>query len=236
MVQLPENRRITRAQILEIFEITKSTLSGWMYNGRVRLQKPDPKDDKFDIEDVANYLLARSSKGRGQVHLSKIAMNVKNKFTTSPKKAAPKKKVTRKKASPRKPKSLEEGIEFAVKRAQRFEKQLAEKVEEAHENEDISLIANSLQNWSKTLEILRKVEVDCLKVLEEKGQLMRVDEVREIYAKGIIPVKTRMTALPVQLANQLADQDEKTIIQILSEAIEKTLTDISRVWDGEEDE
>lgn len=226
MASLPRERRITKPQLLQIFEVSKSTLCGWLYNGANRLQKADEKDSKWDIEHVADYLLARSSKGRGQIHLREIAMNVKSKWGT-------KKETPKKKSAPRKKKVLEEGIEFAVKRAQRFEREMAEKVDDA--GDDVSLLANGLNNWAKTLELLRKAEVDSLKVLEEKGQLMRVDEVREIYSKGIIPVKTRMMALPVQLANLLADQDEKTIIKILSEAIEKTLVDISKVWDDEDE-
>ena len=221
----PHNRRATKAKIIEIFQTTKSAVDSWLYGRNLtKLEKPRKSDNTFDVLVVANYILSRSPKGRNQTNIRSRATIVKKHYAGES--VGP--TSTAKKIEPKTQAINDVGIEFAVERARRFEAELAREVDDAMG--DPAMLANTLANWNKTLEILRKTEESCLKILEEKGDLIRMSDVRDLYSKGILPVKTRLMALPVQLAPQLVDQDLSTQIEILTTAFTKVLADCADIW------
>lgn len=60
-----------------------------------------------------------------------------------------------------------------------------------------------LRAWNDSLEILRKLEADSLKVLEEKGDLMRVDAVRLWFCRKIETAKAFLLNLPAKVSPNL---------------------------------
>jgi hypothetical protein len=225
-MDLPEDRLVEKKKVVELFATTQSSLNAWLYKGSATAGKLEIEPDgKIDLLKAANYIMRRSRKGRGQKQLMGIAQQIKNHY---------KKPDDSKKLNTKKSEHLgEKGIEHALARIQDTEVQLAQIVQD--NKDDPNALANDLRNWNNILEILRRTEVDALKVMEEKRQLIRLDEAKALYDKGILPVKTRLMALPVQLASQLEDQDAPTIQKMLERAIAKTLTDISEVWEKEDD-
>ena len=228
-MDLPRDRRVTKKQVMEIFQISNSTIASWLYkkDGK-HIEKPRASDNTFDIITIADYILGRSSRGRGKTQLRSQATIIKKHYISEGLLEAP----TKKKSPTKKIKvETEVGIEHAVARARRFEAEFAREVDDAMG--DPASLANNLNNWNKTLEILRKTEESCLKILEEKRDLVRMSEVRDLYSKGILPVKTRLMALPVQLAPQLVDQELPTITEILTKAFTKVLADCADIWGDE---
>ena len=226
-MNLPENPLVEKHKVLEVFQITDSNLKSMLYaaRGKAGKMKP-PVNGKFHLNEVASYILSRQN---GKAQTKAYARKVKEFYALSH-------PVKSESVHPTKVKAEidvdlqtgEEGIEHALKRVQKTEAQLAVKVQESIH--DPALMGDNLRNWNQSLEILRKTEVDCLKVLEEKRTLIRLDEAISVYDKGILPVKTRLMALPVQLSTMLEGQDAATIQSIMEKQITKALEDISNVW------
>jgi hypothetical protein len=226
MKELPTDPLVDKKKLKEIFEISNSTMTAWLYKGSATAGKlAIEPDGRVDLRKAAGYIMKRSRKGRGQKHLMSIAQQIKA-FYKDP-------NAPTKESRPKSKQTSDEGIEFALKRIQETEVQLAALVQE--NMDDPHAMTDALRNWNNALEILRRTEVDALKVMEEKRQLIRLDEAKSLYDKGILPVKTRLMALPVQLSSQLEGQESHVIQKMLEKAITKTLTDISNVWEAEDE-
>lgn len=220
--QLPEDPLVNDTEAMKIFDITKGNFNTMKYAGNKTAGKFTPKiKGMVNLVELADYLLKRNGKGNGKAHVRPTARAIKDFYTKTDKVTIDQKEITE-----------EVGIEHALNRIRQLEVILAKKVREAID--DPASTADALRSWNQTLEILRKTEVDSLKVLEEQKQLVRMDEVKELYNKGIVPVKTRLMALPSQLSRSLENQDSTTIQKILTNSIAKALDDISKIWDDEE--
>ena len=225
-MDIPKNPWVTKEKVLEIFGVSESNLKQMMYVGNQLVGKlKKPTNGKFNLMEVADYILKRSPRG-GKKPLRQAALKVKGFYSEN----------TRDESVdiPLSIPNSEEGLEFALKRLQAVEVKLADKVHNSVG--DPALFNEHLRNWNQILDSLRKIEVDALKVMEEKGDLIRVDDAKAFYDKGILPVKTRLMALPVQLSNILEGQDAATIQSVMKSHITKILSDISKAWEEEDED
>jgi len=128
----------------------------------------------------------------------------------------------------------EKGIEAALERIRVTEVYLSKQASAVVGSPDLFRVA--MKNWQDCLELLRKTEADALKVLEQQRILVRLDEALELYNKGIAPTQTRLRALPAAVADDLEDQDRKTIQEILEKEIDRAMDGIANIIEEEEDE
>lgn len=127
-----------------------------------------------------------------------------------------------------------QGIEAALERIRVTEKHMAGKVQESVG--DPATFKIVMKNWQDVVDLLRKTESEALVILEKQKITVRLDEAIAIYNKGIATAQTRLRALPAAVASDLEDQDVITIQEILEREIDRALEDISKVWEGEEEE
>jgi len=223
-MDLPENPVVTRLEAIKILDVNSSALTNWKNRKSATAYCLQARPDgKYDLRDIATFLLKRSIQGRQNKTLKPKARCILEFYGMDPKAGTSRPTVRETPDIP-----TDQGIEHALKRVQAMEVSLSKKVTESLA--DPSELHSAINNWNKILEILRKTEVDCLKVLEEKNTLVRIDDAMEIYNKGILPVKTKMRQLPSAIAADLVDQDRATIEEILEEQIDKALEGIADVW------
>lgn len=222
-LKLPEDPIISRLDATALLGLTTASLSNWK-NRRSKdsaVLKMLP-DGRYDLRDIANFILKRTTKGRHDPTLRPKAKQILAFY--------PPQEGTPSKVTVAEPTSKDLGIEHALKRVQSVEVELAKKVEEAYLDPGELVVA--ITNWNKILEILRKTETDCLKVLEEKKVLVRIDDVREIYDKGILPAKTKLRQIPSVIAQDLVGLDRADIEELLEREIDRALEDVSNIWNS----
>ena len=202
---------------------------------------------KVDVLSVCNYILARSDKGRPMPGLKDRATQTIAKLSSikelppidSAKELAtdantsdssPFKKRGRGKSRG----DTSKGLESALSRIQTLEVELAERCR--CDLDDPATLTNNINNWQKMLEVLRKTELDVLKVLQEKKVLIRIEDAVRAYEKGILPVKQKLQSLPVQLSVLLENQPSGIIQEVLEKEITKTLLNIANIWEEEKEE
>lgn len=95
--------------------------------------------------------------------------------------------------------SGEPGLEGALTRIKTMEQRLHERVIETFDGGGNDTPVR-LRAWNDSLDILRKMEADTLKVLEEKKRLMNVDAVRVWFCRKIETAKAFLLNLPGKIA------------------------------------
>ena len=230
LLDLPENPILSNKEVTILLGLTSASLSNWKNrkskDGYALKSLPN---GKYNLVDVANFITRRTTKGKHDPTLRPKAQEIIDFYGQ---KDPPPTKPTVLDEKPTEEPKGDLGIEHALQRVQKTEVILAQKVEEAYNDPGNLVVA--ISNWNKILEILRKTETDCLKVMEEKGVLVRIDDVVELYNKGVLPVKTRLQQIPSSIAVDLVDQDRATIEEILEKAIDRALEGIADIW-GEDD-
>lgn len=126
------------------------------------------------------------------------------------------------------------GIEEALNRARMVEQYMSFKVQD--NIHDPEMYAISLKQWQEALELLRKLEGDALKVMEQQGTLVRLDEAIRIYNKGISSAQSKLRLMINNLAQDLIGLDLVQSKLVLEKAIDRALDGIANVWQDDKSE
>lgn len=229
-MDLPKDPIVEKKKANNIFEFGQNTLWRYQTEGQRSCRPLEKRDDgKFDLREIAAYLLSRDGRGT-KPEARDLALKVKEFYSDTIAKVQI--KYDKRLKDKVKEESFEgEGIEFALKRVRSIEAELAKAVQESLN--DPPALANALNSWNKVLELLRKTEVDAIKVLEDQKVLVRVDDAMEKYSKNILPIKTKLRQIPSVIAQDLVGHDRATIEEILEKEVDRALETISEFWDGE---
>ena len=123
----------------------------------------------------------------------------------------------------------EKGIFAALQRLQTMEVFLSQKFQTAIIDSP-ETAGTYFKSWESAVSRLESLELQALKVLKEREELVPIDAIQEKWAQMIAPVKTKILALPVDIAPNLANRDRVAVQEELKEYCDKLLLDCSEAF------
>lgn len=243
-----KHSRCSWAALGRALDLSVHTVSGWQKNAPEGM--PKSTAGSIDVVEACEWIMATKGYGKGAITVAKAAAilsKLKGYTIITPGRPkdnpVPNKGVSKKPLPPPVPDSVSEevnavvithprineqlGIEASLDRARQLELQLALDYQTALDEGDGARALVLLGQWQKCVETMRKLETDILDVLKERRVLVKLDEVKEIFNATVLPIKSRLLLLPIQMASLLENRDAAEIREILDEELRKILTEFS---------
>lgn len=208
---LPEDRRARPKWFLTNLGITNNNIHTMKTRGL-----DQGRDGMYDVRDMCEYILSHNT---GRMCKERVAACTSLlKHFKGGDVSAPESTLVFENTG--------EGIESSLARLRQLEKYQAMEVQD--NASEPSLFANAVKNWNLSLELLRKCEADCLKIMEQQKFLVPQDEVSDFFSKKITPTVNKLRSIPDQIIDDVMEQDDKSVVMdIMEKAIDKCLEEIA---------
>ena len=129
------------------------------------------------------------------------------------------------------PEELGLGASAALERMRVTEKQLNDLYIEQLDAND-SNAQTTFRMWKDLVDQLRKMEAEIFSIEKAKGSMIDMAEMKALIQSFVAPVRSKLMAMPAQVAEELAGRDAIEVQEILETEIRKLLGELSK-WTPE---
>jgi len=89
-----------------------------------------------------------------------------------------------------------------------------------------------MRQWKDVIDQLRKMESEILDIEKSSGSLVEASEMKRYVSSFVMPIKSKLLAMPAQIAEELVGRDTIEITEILTLEMRKILTELAQ-WKPE---
>lgn len=119
------------------------------------------------------------------------------------------------------------GAAAALRRMRTTERVLHAKYLKLMDDDDPNA-AGVMKQWKDLIDQLRKMETEILAIEKSRGSLVEEAEMKRYVSAFVMPIKSKLLAMPAQIAEELVGRDAIEMTEILTLEIRKILTELAQ--------